>query len=82
MTATAPLEPYVLADDPVLDMLNTRANVDGEPIEFWQSDTDVERWLVRLDWVSEGETPVFESGSLLVAAKALREVILAVLDQR
>ncbi|MCF5722580.1 CGNR zinc finger domain-containing protein [Pseudomonas syringae] len=82
MTATAPLEPYVLADDPVLDMLNTRANVDGEPIEFWQSDTDVERWLVRLGWVPEGETPVFEAGSLLVAAKALREVIRAVLEQR
>lgn len=82
MIATEPLEPYVLADDPVLDMLNTRANVDGEPFEFWQSDADVERWLVRLGWVTQGEIPTFEAGSLLAAAKALREVIRGVLEQR
>lgn len=82
MIATEPLEPYVLADDPVLDMLNTRANVDGEPFEFWQHDVDVERWLVRLGWVAQGEIPAFEAGSLLATAKALREVIRAVLEQR
>lgn len=82
MTATALLEPYVLADDPVLDMLNTRANVDGQAFEFWQSDDDVERWLVRLGWVAQGETPVFEDGGLLATAKVLREVIRKVLEQR
>lgn len=71
----APSEPYVLADDPVLDMLNTLANIDGEPWDFWQADADVVAWLVRLQWVDQGGIPVFEPGALLNAARALREVI-------
>lgn len=70
-----PDEPYVLADDPVLDMLNTLANIDGVPWDFWQTDADVERWLVRLQWVEEGRAPSFEAGTLLHAARQLREVI-------
>ncbi|NVZ50767.1 ABATE domain-containing protein [Pseudomonas sp. B6002] len=70
-----PDEPYVLADDPVLDMLNTLANIDGVPWDFWQTDADVERWLVRLQWVEEGSVPEFEAGTLLNAARQLREVI-------
>ncbi|MFC6338820.1 hypothetical protein GIR22_03815 [Pseudomonas sp. CCM 7891] len=86
MTAIAPpvtpQEPYVLADDPVLDMLNTLANVDGVPLDFWQADTDVERWLVRLGWAEEGALPVFQAAALLGAARGLREVIRALLEQR
>ena len=78
----SPLEPYVLADHPVLDMLNTRANVDGVPVEFWQGDADVGRWLVRLGWCEEGAVPVFEEGALLGAAQGLREVIRSLLEQR
>ncbi len=79
---TPSLEPYVLADDPVLDMLNTRANVDAEPFDFWQSDADVARWLVRLGWAEEGGVPAFEPGALLAAAVELREVVRALLEQR
>lgn len=82
MTTAASVEPYVLADNPVLDMLNTRANVDGQPFEFWQSDADVERWLVRLGWAEEGAIPVFEPGALLAAAVQLREVVRVLLEQR
>ncbi|MGF6094088.1 CGNR zinc finger domain-containing protein [Pseudomonas sp. 18175] len=82
MTATPLLEPYVLADDPVLDMLNTCANVDGAPFEFWQDDGDVERWLIRLGWVTQDAIPAFEGGALLATAKALREVIRVVVAQR
>jgi len=83
MTSASPiLEPYVLADEPVLDMLNTRANVDGVPFEFWQLDADVERWLVRLGWAEEGAVPAFETGALLSAARGLREVIRVLLEQR
>ncbi|WP_339532971.1 CGNR zinc finger domain-containing protein [Pseudomonas mucidolens] len=78
----SPLEPYVLADEPVLDLLNTRANVDGVPRDFWQTDADVERWLVRLGWAGEGGLPVFEKGALLQVARGLREVIREVLEQR
>ena len=82
MTTSTSLEPYVLADDPVLDMLNTRANVDGQLFEFWQSDADVERWLVRLGWAEEGGVPAFEPGALLAAAVQLREVVRVLLEQR
>ncbi|SDU96307.1 CGNR zinc finger domain-containing protein [Pseudomonas mucidolens] len=78
----SPLEPYVLADEPVLDLLNTRANIDGVPRDFWQTDADVERWLVRLGWAVEGGLPVFEKGALLQVARGLREVIRDVLEQR
>ncbi|WP_330565783.1 CGNR zinc finger domain-containing protein [Pseudomonas yamanorum] len=78
----SPMDPYVLADHPVLDMLNTRANVDGVPFEFWQGDADVLRWLVRLGWCEEGAVPVFEEGALLGAARGLREVIRLLLEQR
>lgn len=71
----APSEPYVLADDPVLDMLNTLANIDGVPWDFWQVDADVVAWLVRLRWVEPNNMPEFEPGALLAAARALREVI-------
>lgn len=73
--AATPSEPYVLADDPVLDMLNTLATIDGVPWDFWQVDADVARWLVRLDWAQEGSLPGFDAGALLKAARELREVI-------
>jgi predicted RNA-binding Zn ribbon-like protein len=56
-------------------MLNTLANIDGVPWDFWQADADVERWLVRLQWAEEGSVPEFESGTLLQAARQLRELI-------
>lgn len=73
--SAAPLEPYVLADEPVLDMLNTLATIDGVPWDFWQADADVQRWLVRLQWAEAGGIPVFDDGALLRAARELREVI-------
>jgi len=72
---TAPSEPYVLADDPVLDMLNTLANIDGVPWDFWQADADVAAWLTRVEWVEQDSIPGFEPGALLSAARELREVI-------
>lgn len=73
--SAAPSEPYVLADDPVLDMLNTLANIDGVPWDFWQTDADVAVWLARLQWVERDGIPEFEPGALLSAARELREVI-------
>ena len=43
----------LIADHPVLDMLNTIANVDGQPHDFWQTDEDVSDWLVRAGWLTE-----------------------------
>lgn len=70
-----PSQPYVLADEPVLDMLNTLANIDGQPVDFWHTDADVAHWLVRLEWVAQASIPTFEEGALLGAARQLREVV-------
>ncbi len=77
-----PLEPYVLADEPVLDMLNTLANIDGAPWDFWQADANVQAWLVRLGWALVDSIPVFEEGTLLNAARELREAIRELVTAR
>lgn len=77
-----PDEPVLLGDDPVLDMLNTKANIDGVSVEFWQSDDSVARWLVRTGWFEAGQIPVFADGTLLAAALELREIIRELLEQR
>ncbi|WP_330114048.1 ABATE domain-containing protein [Pseudomonas sp. JS3066] len=83
MTATASstaLEPFVLADHHVLDMLNTRAVMEGAPLEFWRSDEDVEAWLARTGW----NLPKvgFARGELLQAALTLREAVRGLVEQR
>ncbi|WP_271407574.1 CGNR zinc finger domain-containing protein [Pseudomonas sp. Q1-7] len=78
--STAPSEPLLLADHPVLDMLNTQARVDGVPHEFWCSDADVQAWLERTGW----ELPVsrFAKGQLLSAALDLREAVRGLVERR
>lgn len=73
-TAT-PSDFYVLADHPVLDMLNTVANGDNGRIEFWRSDGDVVRWLVRTGWLDEHSPMPAVEGSLVEAARELREIV-------
>lgn len=75
-------EPYVLADHPVLDMLNTVACVDGVPRDFWQSDADVLHWLARLEIAAVDEAPSLPPGALLETARALREAIRALVERR
>jgi len=77
-----PNEPYILADDPVLDMLNTKAIVEGTPFDFWGDDASVRRWLVRAGWFSDEQIPAFAEGTLRAAAVELREIIRELLEQR
>lgn len=77
---TAPLEPYVLADHPLLDLLNTLAAVDGAPCEFLRSDADVQAWLARTGW--DLPAAQFPKGTLLQAALTLREVVRELVEQR
>ncbi|WP_342246794.1 CGNR zinc finger domain-containing protein [Pseudomonas sp. OTU5201] len=80
VASPAPLEPFVLADHPVLDLLNTVAVVDGAPCEFWHSDADVQAWLVRTGWhLPEAR---FAKGGLLQAALVLREAVRELVEQR
>ncbi|MEB0040774.1 MULTISPECIES: ABATE domain-containing protein [unclassified Pseudomonas] len=75
-------EPALVADDPILDMLNTRANVDGILIDFWQHDADVARWLIRAGWFDASGIPTFAEGALLAAAVELREIIRVGIEER
>ena len=78
-TADAPL---LIADDPVLDMLNTVANVNGQPHDFWQNDVDVSDRLVRAGWLAEPVAGRYPPGVLLAVARHLREVIRALVEAR
>lgn len=82
MTMTDSLsEPYVLADHPVLDMLNTQAIVEGQVTELWRCDADVLAWLQRMG-LCEGPLPRFAKGALLDAARRLREAVRRLVEQR
>jgi predicted RNA-binding Zn ribbon-like protein len=51
------------------------ANSDGTRIDFWRTDEDVTRWLVRTGWLDEtASIPVVE-GSLVDTARELREIV-------
>lgn len=78
--STAPTEPLLLADHPVLDMLNTQARVDGVAHEFWRSDADVQAWLERTGW--EFPASRFAKGQLLTAALDLREAVRELVERR
>ena len=66
--------PFFLAADPALDFLNTVAVVDGQPVDFLQSDEDVLSWLQQAG-LAEEDTPRFAGSSLLYSARTLRELI-------
>lgn len=75
------IEPLVLADHPALDLLNTQALVDGQWVDFWQSDADVQAWLARMG-LEPASTPRFATGALLDAAKVLREAVRGLVEKR
>ncbi len=76
-----PVLPHVAADHPVLDMLNTLAQIDGKAVDSWASDADVRDWLVRTGWYGEGELPPAMPG-LLTSARRLRETVRALVVDR
>ncbi|MFB4394524.1 MULTISPECIES: CGNR zinc finger domain-containing protein [unclassified Pseudomonas] len=80
MNTTTPLEPFVLADHPVLDMLNTRAASDGTLVDFWRNDEDVRAWLARTGWGLPAAS--FAEGELHMAAVALREAVRELVEKR
>jgi predicted RNA-binding Zn ribbon-like protein len=86
MTYSAPLRspepPPLLADHPALDLLNTVVQIGGVPIDFLQSDTDVLHWLRRMGFVVANEVLAFRQDSLRDAARELREMVRALIEQR
>ena len=79
---TANPMPASIADHPVLDMLNTVANVNGQPHDFWQADEDVSAWLMQAGWVDETLAGRYPPGALLAVARHLREVIRTLVQTR
>lgn len=74
-------EPPLLADHPVLDMLNTACMLEGRRHDFWKTDTDVVDWLVRAEWLIDSNG--FDvGGELLPAARDLRSIVQALVEQR
>jgi predicted RNA-binding Zn ribbon-like protein len=71
-----------IGDHPALDLINTVVQIDGQPVDTWQSDADVLQWLARSDWLDGKELPVFRQSALLNAARALREAVRSLVWQR
>ena len=74
-TTTSAIEPFFLADHPVLDLLNTVAVINGETVDLLQTDADVVRWLEKAGMLSTAKPPAFRRSELLDATRTLRETI-------
>jgi predicted RNA-binding Zn ribbon-like protein len=74
-TTASDVEPFFVADHPVLDLLNTVAFVDGETVDLLRTDADVVRWLERAGMASGAKPQKFPASALLSAARRLRETI-------
>ncbi len=72
----------LIADHPVLDMLNTGATANGEPHDTWQTDQDVSDWLIRTGWLAQPLAGRYPAGVLLAVARHLREVIRVLVEAR
>ncbi len=75
--ASLPMEPILIADHVALDMLNSLAAQNGAPLEFWNTDRDILRWLELTHLVPAGHRPAdsWHPGTLLRSAKQLRDVV-------
>lgn len=69
------IEAPLIADHPALDLLNTVVRTEAGLIDTWQSDDDVLRWLVRAGLLDSKTAPQLRRGSLLSAARTLRETV-------
>jgi predicted RNA-binding Zn ribbon-like protein len=71
-----------VGDNLAINFINTRRMVEGQLTDTLQSDSDLKAWLRRLDVpVAKGSLP-FDDGVLLQGARELREIALAVVQDR
>lgn len=80
-SGTFPDQKFV-GDDPVMDMLNTVARPVDKLVDFWQSDADVVRWMARAGWMDGDAARHLRPGTLLEAARQLRETVRKLVVQR
>ena len=72
----------MLADHPVLDLLNTVPRIDGELVDSLQSNTDALAWLERAGWPLQQTPAGSRSPALLQSIRNLREVIRTLIEKR
>ncbi len=72
----------MVGDHAALEMLNTVLSVDGELVDSWQSDGDVQRWLVRMGLPGDVEGAARRPLALLRAGRSLREAIRELVEKR
>jgi predicted RNA-binding Zn ribbon-like protein len=77
-----PAESATLSDDTVLDFLNTSASDDTRSHEYFKSDQHVLQWMQANRLISMTTLPSFAEGTLVNAARSLREAIRKTLFQR
>jgi predicted RNA-binding Zn ribbon-like protein len=71
-----------LAGHPVLDFLNTRMRLDGNFVDFLQSDADVLLWLKQAGFTAATMEAKTRPSALLAAARMLRESIRALVENQ
>ena len=74
--------PLRIADHPALDFLNSVAQQEGAPHDFFQTDADVARWLTAAGLAPPTLQGKNQPGALLTAARQLRAVILLAVQQK
>jgi predicted RNA-binding Zn ribbon-like protein len=77
-----PAQFLTLSDDTVLDFLNTSASDDTRSRETFASDRHVVEWMQANRLVSTTKLPDYEEGTLVNAARVLREAIRKALIER
>ena len=75
-------EPLLIGDHPSLDFLNTVARIDGALVDSLQNDLDVAQWMEAAGWVVETDLSSIKAGSLLEAARGLRDTIRTLVQRR
>jgi predicted RNA-binding Zn ribbon-like protein len=75
-------ESATLSDDTVLEFLNTSASDDMRSHEYFKSDQHVFQWMQANRLISTTTLPSFTEGTLVNAARSLREAIRKTLFQR
>ena len=72
----------MVGDHLVMDLLNTEARKDGQPVDYWQDGEDVLEWLARQGIVLPPGAKAADAARLLVQAKALRTLARRLVDAR
>ncbi|HEY0503081.1 MAG TPA: ABATE domain-containing protein [Lysobacter sp.] len=70
-----------VGDHLALDLLNTEARNQGQAVDYWTTDEDVRRWLVR-QGVAAGNAPHATPTDLLLRGRELRDAVRKAISAR